>query len=278
MDAHLRWDWDILVLRRLGRWSQLRKRKCVLEVCFNIIKFDISNVQSTSLMKISVRLSGHHVAYKCKCVRLVIYVSLRWRSLQGSAALLFAVIYLTETSLAPSQLSPKASFPCLSPSARLSVCHKATFIYIYKNYSATYYISFHWQYLCTHAVRPDPLTSPYESNEKCRCRLNVGRFPACTHTNTHIPKAGRGKALKGVKESKVWFSTISMCPSWENRNPIARVAPRMISCILWPLYVGVSTNFLMELIKCAYCLKTQIFSQWGPMAATMERALMLVLF
>lgn len=131
MDAHLRWDWDILVLRRLGRWSQLRKRKCVLEVCFNIIKFDISNVQSTSLTKISVRLSGHHVAYKCKCVRLVIYVSLRWRSLQGSAALLFAVIYLTETSLAPSQLSPKASFPCLSPSARLSVCHKATFIYIY---------------------------------------------------------------------------------------------------------------------------------------------------
>lgn len=72
MDAHLRWDWDILVLRRLGRWSQLRKRKCVLEVCFNIIKFDISNVQSTSLMKISV--------YACLVITLPtsVNVSVLW--------------------------------------------------------------------------------------------------------------------------------------------------------------------------------------------------------
>lgn len=51
----------------------------------------------------------------------------------------------------------------------------------------------------------------------------------------------------------------------------------MISPVLLPVYVGVSTNFVMELIKCAYCLKVQILSQWGPIAATVAGALVLVL-
>lgn len=56
-----------------------------------------------------------------------------------------------------------------------------------------------------------------------------------------------------------------------------RFALRMISPVLLPVYVCVSTNFVMELIKCAYCLKVQILSQWGPIAAPVERALVLVL-
>lgn len=87
MDAHLRWDCDSLVLRRLGRWSQLHNRTCVLEICFNLIRFYISNVPSTSVMEISVCKSAPHVAQKCKCVRLVIYVLLCRRSLQGSQRL-----------------------------------------------------------------------------------------------------------------------------------------------------------------------------------------------
>lgn len=33
----------------------------------------------------------------------------------------------------------------------------------------------------------------------------------------------------------------------------------------------------MELIKCAYCLKVQLLSQWGPIAAPVEGAAGLVL-
>lgn len=51
----------------------------------------------------------------------------------------------------------------------------------------------------------------------------------------------------------------------------------MTSPVLSPLYVCVSTNFVMAVIKCAYCLKLQILSQWGPFAAPVAGALMLVL-
>lgn len=56
-----------------------------------------------------------------------------------------------------------------------------------------------------------------------------------------------------------------------------RFAQRMISPVLWPLYVCVCTNFVMELIKCSHCSKVQIFAQLEPIAAAIERALMLVL-
>lgn len=44
-----------------------------------------------------------------------------------------------------------------------------------------------------------------------------------------------------------------------------RFAPRIISPVLLPLYVCVSTNFVMELVKRADCFKVQTLPLWGAL-------------
>lgn len=114
----------------------------------------------------------------------------------------------------------KLHFPaCHRPPRSLSAARTRGLI---KNLSATYYISFHWHQLCTYSceTRADLTLWPHLMRVMISAAVDLCRPPPCVHTYIHTSQRLKGKLVEGefAEGSGGLFSTISMCPSWGERE------------------------------------------------------------